>query len=116
MAGRFLSAKYEAENGDIHPIRIQPETVFDENLEPTGGVTKQTFARVTGSRRRYGLKARILTLSRDIGDATNYGGGTLYARIPVLKKASVAALLTGSTITYQEVAWTIVGVTPESIR
>ena len=116
MAGRFLQAKYERNNGDVHNIRIQPETVFAENLEPAAAVTKSAYVRVGGSKRAYGIKARILVLSRDIGDATDYNGGTVYARIPVLKKASVALLVVGSTITYQNVAWKIVGVQPESSR
>lgn len=116
MAGRFLKAKYETDSGDIHNIRIQPETVFDENLEPTGGATASSYVRVTGSRRAYGIKARILVLSRQVGDAANYNGATVYARIPVLKKASVAALIVGSTVTYQSVAWVVVAVSPESSR
>jgi len=116
MAGRFLKAKYESDGYVIHNIRIQPETVFDENLEPTAAVTESSYARVTGSRRAYGLKARSVTLSRDIGTAADYSGGTVYARIPVLKLASIALLIVGSTVTYQNLAWIVVSHNPESSR
>lgn len=116
MAGRFIKSKYEADNDAVFNIRVQPETVFDENLEPVGAVTQSRYARVTGSRRAYGLKARSMTLARSVGDDTDYNGATVYARVPVLKKASVAALVIGSTITYQDVAWTIVSINPESSR
>lgn len=116
MAGRFLKAKYESDSYTICNIRVQPETVFDENLEPVGAVTQSRYARVTGSRRAYGLKARSVTLSREIGDDTDYNGSTLYARIPVLKIASIALLIIGTTVTYQNLAWVIVSHSPESTR
>lgn len=116
MAGKFINEKYESDSGAILNIRVQPETVFDVNLSPAGAVTVSRYARVTGSRRAYGMKARSVTLSRQIGDGTNYNAATAYARIPVLKKASVAALIIGSTVTYQNVAWTIVSHNAESNR
>lgn len=116
MAGRFLKAKYESDSGVVYNIRIQPETVFDENLEPTGAVTGKGTFRVTGSKRAYGMKARYVTLARSVGTDADYSGGTIYARIPVLKKASVDTLVTGSTVTYQDVAWVVGEHFDESIR
>ena len=116
MAGRFIKGKYEDDNGVVRNIRIQPETVFEENLEPVGGVSERGYVRVTGSRRAYGRKARSVTLSRSVGDDTDYNGATVYARIPVLKKSSIEQLTEGTAVVYQDVAWVVVGHSPESSR
>jgi len=116
MAGRFLNSRYETIDGVIHPIRIQPETILGINPAPSGAVTNSMRARVSGSRRAYGLKARSITLSRPIGDNADYNGATVYVRIPILLESAWIAIAVASTITYQGVAWTVVSKSPESSR
>lgn len=116
MAGRFLTAKYEGDNQLIYPIRVQPETIFGTNVEPGGGITEDQRARVSGSKRAYGLKARSVTFSRVVGTDENYSGGTIYARIPWLSIASYQALAVGTTESYQGVDWVVASKSAESNR
>lgn len=116
MAGRFLIAKYETDDGVIRPIRIQPETIIPENPEPAGGITNDTYIRVSGSKRAYGFKARFVTLSRQVGTVDDYSGATVYARVPVLLASALILLVKGATIAYQGVDWTIVSKSKESNR
>ncbi len=116
MAGRYKKAKYETDDGNIHPIRVQPETVTTENPEPTGGITNDPYVRVSGSKRAYGIKARHATYALQIGDDAPYNGGSVYARVPYLLASALIALNIGSTITYQGKAWTVISKTNESNR
>lgn len=116
MAGRFATAKYETNEGAIHPIRVQPETITADNPEPPGGVSESLYVRVSGSKRAYGIKARYITLSRKIGTDSDYSGATVYARIPVLLASAWIAYVPGSTVTYQGVDWTVASKTVESLR
>jgi len=116
MAGRFITGKYEADSGEVHPVRIQPETLFGTNTEAVGGITVDQRVRVSGSKRAYGLKARSITLSRAIGTSANYTGGTIYARIPWLDPATWEALAVGSTEPYQGVDWIVASKSAESNR
>jgi len=116
MAGRFLTAKYEADSEIVHPIRIQPETLFGTNLEPAGGVNVDQRVRVSGSKRAYGIKARSVTLSRAVGTDDDYSGATVYARIPWMTPASWEALAVGSTEPYQGVDWVVASKSAESNR
>lgn len=66
-AGAFSNSFYEDDDGDIHPIRLQPETLaatFNAvvNAAPAGPVDNEVSARVTGSRRGLGLFARYVTV------------------------------------------------------
>lgn len=116
MAGAFLSgAKYEADSGEIHPIRVQPETVFEENPQPTGGVTEDQFVRARGSARKYGILARSVTLSRVIGSG-DYGQARVYSRVPIFTATALDSLVTGSTVVYQGLDWVVGEKRGESIR
>ena len=116
MAGRFIKAKYETDDGKIHPIRVQPETTNADNPEPAAGVTDDTYARVSGSKRAYGIKARYITLAKQIGTDADYNGATVYVRVPYLLASAWIAVVIGSTLTYQGVAWEVASKSPESIR
>lgn len=116
MAGRFRIGKYETNDGEIHPIRVQPETIDGDNPLPGAGITKSTYARVTGSKRAYGLKARYATYSLEIGTDADYSGAKVYAKVPYFLASAWIALNVGSTVTYQGKAWEVVSKTDESIR
>lgn len=116
MAGQYLlGAKYEADSGEVHPIRVQPETVFEDNPQPTGGVSEEQYARARGSARKYGILARSATLSRVVGTG-NYGTAKVYARIPVFTPTALDSMVLGSTIVYQGLDWVVSSKRGESIR
>jgi hypothetical protein len=114
-AGPFLLSKYETDDGDILPIRIQPETLtVADNAEPAGGADGP-FVKVSGSKRSYGVHPRKLTLSRSVGSA-DYGSAKAYARVVMLTSAAYDAAVIGSTVTYAGVDWVIASKTNESVR
>ena len=72
MAGVFTSSRYAATYGagtNIHPIKIQPETLALSlgspavlNSPPTGAFNNQISAIVKGSKRKLGLTPRKITV------------------------------------------------------
>jgi hypothetical protein len=114
MAGPFGIFKYETDEGETYPIRLQPETVFAENPEGTGSLG-DGFVRARGSKRKYGRHARYLTLARTVGSA-DYGSAKTYARLPVLLPSAFIDFAVGTELSYQGVEWEIVSKTPESLR
>lgn len=87
-AGQFERTKYEADNGDIYPIRVQPETLAatfggTANAAPTGAVDQQGLARVSGGNRRIGIKARSVTIAFTGTPPTGYEPNQLL-RVPIL--------------------------------
>lgn len=114
-AGPFLISKYEADDGSVRPIRIQPETLgFLDNAEPSGGADGP-YVKVSGSRRSFGLHPRKITISRSVGNA-DYGTGKAYASLPILTKQVFDDATVGSTVAYAGVDWVIASKTSESIR
>ena len=114
MAGKFIISKYERDDETIAPIRIQPETVTAFNAEPAGNRTGE-FARARGSKRSYGTVARSVTLSRAVGDGTNYNGARVSIKIPILSKAAFAALTDGQVVSYADKTdWVVAGQSAES--
>lgn len=107
--GKFVTSKYERDDDTIAPIKIKQETITAINVVPAGNQTGE-FARAGGSTRRYGTVARQVTLSRSIGDSTQYGGGTVSVTIPILSKSVYAAISDGSTFAYNgKTDWIVAG-------
>ena len=110
-AGRFTDGHYEANDGIIHPIRVQPETtqavlsgVNNIFADPDqAGVTKSKIsAKVSKGAREIGLGPRKVTIS--YGDTAEsypdgYAVGTVL-EIPVFVKATWDGLTKGDTATY----------------
>lgn len=119
-AGQFVRSRYEADSGEIHPIRVQPETVAasidgNANAAPAGAVTVGLSAQVSQSRRAFGLTARKITLAWTAAVPDGYDPrGTV--RIPVLSRATFDAINVGDEGTYLGSGVTVVGKSPESAR
>lgn len=114
-AGPFSLSKYQTDANAIHPIRIQPETEFDDNPAPEAGAGNFPFIKISGSRRAYGIHPRKITLSKTVGDA-DYDTAKVYAKIVVLTKAAFTDFVIGSTIVYAETDWIVASKTSELIR
>ena len=117
-AGAFSRTKYEADSGDIHPIRIQPETASatlggSANAAPTDAFTSEQLVRVGGSPRAYGIKARSVTLLTGDTPPTGYKANS-YIRIPVLTQAVYDGITLYETATYNGATVTVVGKNRES--
>lgn len=119
-SGSFLATgKYEADNGDIHRIRVQPETVAANiggaNSVPAGAVDQASSARVGGGNRQIGVKARSVTVRFTATVPDGYAENQLY-RVPILTKALYDGITSGATGTYLGAAVVVVGKNPERVR
>lgn len=116
MAGKFELAKYETADGETYPIRVQPETITASNPQGTGTV-KDGFISVRKSRRAYGKHARYITISRPVGDGTDYNSAKVTARIPVFVQSAWEGFSPGATFEYQGKSdWKVVSKTNEMMR
>ena len=118
-AGAFISSKYEADNGDIRGIKLQPETLAANigglNSAPTAAIDTTGRARVGGGNRQYGVKARSVTIRFTGTPPDGYKADQLY-RIPILTPARYNDIETDDTGTYLGVACVVVGKNPERVR
>ena len=117
--GPFVYSKYEADNGDVHPVKVQPETLTlslgGANSAPAAAVTNRLKARVSGGNRAYGVKCRAASFKFTADPSTKgYAEGQLL-RLPILSKARFDAIVPGETTgTYQGIAIIAVGVIREA--
>lgn len=119
-AGRFVRSRYEANNGLIHPIRVQPETLEASlgggaNAAPAGAVDTSISVRTSQSARAFGIRPRLVTLAWSAAPPAGYDDrGTI--RLPILTEARYDAINVGGTGTYLGAGVTVVGKSPESVR
>jgi len=123
-AGAFVLSRYQASylTTNIHPIRVQPETINAAtvgstpvtNTAPTGAINVPISASVSRSKRSLGLRPRSITM-RLTGSVvpTGYLIGSL-TRIPCLTNAFFnAASPRGTVISYLGTQWTVTGADAE---
>lgn len=117
MAGKFLISNYQRDDETNGPIKIQAETITTWNPAGTAARTG-SFIRARGSKKAYGTRARMVTLSRKIGDGADYNSASVNVQVPILTKASYAALSDGQIVVYQTLAdWVVTkGGSPETTR
>lgn len=124
-AGGFANVKYEANDGTLHPIKVQPETTElviggEKNLVPTEGagtVRSKISARVGGSRRGIGLYARMVYIKfgdTDGAQPTGYKRGSRTA-VPILTQSFFSLISKNDTGTYLGKVVTVTGVSSESV-
>ncbi len=123
-AGNFDSGKYERDNGVIMKCRPQEETkeavlATKTNSYPTGDVTSGNlgYARLTGSRRAFGVHARYVTVRWTAGAPTGYKDGFNH-NIVIFKKSTFDDIVAAdpATGTYLGTACEVVSYTPEKVR
>lgn len=114
-AGRFQKAKYEADNGTVYNIRVQPESISATNGEPAGAVTGAVSAKARGSRRSLGIVARSVNLEWVAAPPAGYDDrGNL--SVVIFTKSVFDGLNVGNTFTYLGANARIIGLSPESRR
>lgn len=119
-AGGFDLTKYEADDGKIFPIRVQPETVAatlggEANDPPAGAVGSGLPSAIArGGKRVIGVKARRVTV-RFATPPTGYKAGQLL-QIPVLQKDTYLGLALNDAVSYLSATGVIVGKTAETIK
>lgn len=119
-AGAFSRSIYEADSGDFHPIRVQPETLLAQfgataNAAGAGPIDNPISARVSQGNRAFGLKPRSVTLVFDQAVPAGYLQNS-YIRIPILQPGLYATIAAGDSVTYLGTTATVVGKNPERVR
>jgi len=117
--GAFSLSKYEDNAGKIRGIRVQPETITltiggQANTAPTGDIDTAPRAKVSGSRRSYGVHARKVTVRLTAAGNSGAIGSTI--SLPWLDPGTFADLVELSTGTYNGSACVLVGTSPEKIK
>ena len=125
-AGDFLSSFYELDGGQIAPVRIQPETLSltlntVANTAPAGPATAGLpSAKVSGTRRSFGINARKVRVRFTGTLPPGYSGGKDTISLPVLQTSVFNGYTKGQTGTYtlEATAYDVafVGKTPETIN
>lgn len=119
-AGKFERTRYEANSGEIHPIRVQEETVDatfggSANAAPAGTTTSDISARVSKTKREYGLRPRMVVVEFSGAAPAGYEEGNLY-RVPILQASTYNAINVGNTGTYLGSSVEVVSKLPEEVR
>lgn len=119
-AGAFEVSRYVRNDGEIHPIRIQPETaalVIDgtTNAASTSAVTRQTLAKISKSNSAYGVRPRKINVRFTSTLPTGYKADQTYA-IPALQEAIWDAALPSTTGTYLGSDVVVVSRQAENVR
>lgn len=119
-AGVFSRSKYQSDDGDIHPIRVQPETLTatfgsTANAAPAGPIDNPLSAKVSNGNRSFGLKPRSVTITFGESPPTDYKSNS-YIRLPILQSALYNTISTGDSVTYLGGTATVVGKNPERVR
>lgn len=123
-AGNFTRSRYEAtyDNTQIHPIRVQPETLLmadasstsTVNAPPSAGVTNPISAEVSTGKRSLGLKPRKFNMVLAGTPPTGYSLGSRVS-LPILTESFYTALSINDTINYLGTTWTLVSKSPEVV-
>lgn len=116
MAGRTLVTGYERDDGTFGSIRVASSTVTTWNPIATG-TRSGYYVKARGSKKAYGVVARSVSLTRNVGTADAYSGGTVNVKVPIFQKAIWAALTTDQVLTYQgKNDWTVSGTNSEESK
>lgn len=118
-AGNFIRSSYQARNGTIYPCRIQPETASltigsVANDPPAGPIDGSITARMRGSRRRFGVTARKVSLEFTGALPDGYSGDPV--DVPVLSPGVFDGYNPGAAGTYLGQAVVLISKTAEQLR
>lgn len=104
----LLTYKYEADDGTVHPIRLNDDTAAAAGTEPTGGINSNIKAKVSKGNGEFGIRPRRVGLSRVLGTSPNQY--RVYRQLPVFTLADYtsAAFTIGASINVGAEIWVIV--------
>lgn len=117
--GQFTVSRYQNDDGGVHGIRIQPETLTltlgsSVNTPVADAINEISRAKVSGSRRAYGVHARTVTIKLTAAGASGAVGSVL--RLPWLTIGSFSGIKNDATGTYNGSACIVVGKSAEKIK
>lgn len=111
----FVTTKYESESGEIHPIRLNPVSVTPAGTAPAGAVTSSISAKVSRSRREFGLRPRGINVSLTVGAAPDTFKRTAFIPILLASAWNTGNNVKGGTVSYKGGSWTVTSLSPEYI-
>jgi len=111
------NTKYKADGGTIHPIRVRQATFAAiQGTEPTGDVSSNVRAKISKSKREFGLRPRMVLIARTRGAGDDTF--TEYATLPVLDPDDFNSVnggwVQGSNLSYKGQTWEIVARYPQT--
>jgi hypothetical protein len=116
--GVFEIGKYESDEGDIYPCRVQPETkgltIGSANAFPLGAADQQVSAKMSSSQKRAGVNARTVRFKFTVAVDGYEDGSTL--TLPVFQKTVWDGIKKGDTGTYLGTPVIALGKSPEGIK
>lgn len=112
----FQNVKYQTDSGGICKIKLDVDTIPQAGTAPSGTITIPGSATVGGNKRRAGIHARHMNLSREVGTSPNVFNK--YRRVALLTPAAYTAAigLVGTTVAIGGVNWEVASVTAEKSR
>lgn len=120
--GEFVISRYESNDGPIHPIRLQPETLAlvlggASNDPPVNPVDNEISCYSRKPKERYGIGSRGVRLAWET-PATPPTGYKPFETlvVPILTPALFTAATVGTTGTYQGANVTVVSKLSEDIK
>jgi hypothetical protein len=64
-------AKYQSDDGDIHPIRLSQDSIDAAGAAPAGAIDSDIRVKVSKGNREFGIRPRGVNLVRTVGTAPN---------------------------------------------
>lgn len=119
-AGAFTQTFYEALSGDIHVVKVQPETLAASfsgiaNDAPAGPATSNFWAKISKGNTEYGLRPRAVRFRWDAGQTpAGYQEGQTQI-IHVMQNNVFNGITVNSVATYLGGTGTITGKLPENL-
>lgn len=119
-AGAFDVGFYEADSGDIHNMRYQPETaVFSiggsPNTLPAGPATSIFWAKVSKGKSEYGLRPRKVRIKWTGNPPDDYDDCQTL-EIVVFSLSVYNSATIGSPVTYLGTPGKLIGKVPENVH
>lgn len=108
-----VRTKYEADGGTIYSLTLKPPTAAAAGAAPTGAVTSPIKAKVSKSKKEFGIRPRGVTLSRTLGTAPDTFTKTSFLPVLTATAFASATFALGATVQVDGISWTIVGRSPE---
>lgn len=103
-----VKTKYQANDSNIYALSLSPDYAAVAGTEPTGDTSSRVKAKVSKTKREYGVRPRGVTLSRIIGTAPDTFVKYTFLPLRSSADASNAAYANGATITIGDIDWTVV--------
>lgn len=118
-SGKFISSKYQTDEENVHPCRIQEETLGFisggiANAAPVAPINREASARMSSSQKRKGVNARTVRI-RFTTAPDEYKQDSILT-VPILDKTNWDGYKIGTACTYLSTAGTIIGKSPEGIK